>query len=228
MEKYYHAIDWSDAAHVQKFIAVAESVLADLDARQIAYAESTPYVEAERGKLLSALESDGWTIVSGKLVSASGLTHLGEISTAVAHLDAPELHRQLERMRASVDTDPGLTLGTAKELVETACKTILDERGRAFDSEWDVGRLVKEAREALSLLPSDIPDEAKGAAAMKKVVSSLGSLAQGLAELRNLYGTGHGRSGKRKGIQARHARLASGSAAALATFLLETHWEKAK
>ena len=97
-----------------------------------------------------------------------------------------------------------------------------------FDTEWDVGRLVKEAREVLNLLPSDIPDAAKGAAAMKKVVSSLGSLAQGLAELRNLYGTGHGRSGQRKGIQARHARLASGAAAALATFLLETHWEKAK
>ncbi|MEO6863875.1 MAG: abortive infection family protein [Gemmatimonadaceae bacterium] len=85
---------------------------------------------------------------------------------------------------------------------------------------------MKETREALKLLPSDIPEEAKDAEAMKRLLGSLGAVAQGLAELRNLYGTGHGRSGKRRGIEPRHARLASGAAAALVTFLLETHWER--
>lgn len=50
---------------------------------------------------------------------------------------------------------------------------------------------------------------------------------QGMAELRNLYGTGHGPSAKtNRGIQPRHARLATGVAATLASFLFETHLER--
>lgn len=61
---------------------------------------------------------------------------------------------------------------------------------------------------------------------MRRLLGNLGNVAQGLAELRNLYGTGHGRTGSAKGLSARHARLAVGSAGTLATFLLETHEER--
>lgn len=122
-----------------------------------------------------------------------------------------------------METDPGLAIGTAKELVETVCKTILTERGVAVESGWDMPRLVKETRQALTLLPPDVDDSAKGADAVKRVLSNLGSIVSGLAELRNLYGTGHGKHGKAKGVQPRHARLAVGAAAALSTFLFETH-----
>lgn len=33
-------------------------------------------------------------------------------------------------MRESVDEDPALAVGTAKELIETVCKTIMEERGK--------------------------------------------------------------------------------------------------
>ena len=45
-------------------------------------------------------------------------------------------------------------------------------------------------------------------------------------ELRNLYGTGHGRDGRFIGLKPRHAKLAVGAAATLGTFLLETHLER--
>lgn len=128
-----------------------------------------------------------------------------------------------ERMRAAVDDDPALAIGTAKELLETTCKTILHEREVEIDPAWDIARLVKEARAALELLPEDVPDSARGAQVAKRLLSNLGSIAQGLAELRNLYGTGHGRHGRGGGPGPRHARLAVGAAAALATFLFETH-----
>lgn len=54
---------------------------------------------------------------------------------------------------------------------------------------------------------------------------NLATLVQGSAELRNAYGTGHGRSrahAKRR-LTPRHARLAVGSAATLGVFLYETH-----
>jgi hypothetical protein len=46
-----------------------------------------------------------------------------------------------------------------------------------------------------------------------------------LAELRGLYGTGHGKDGKTQGVKPRHAKLAVGAAATLTTFLFETHKE---
>jgi len=47
--------------------------------------------------------------------------------------------------------------------------------------------------------------------------------AGGIAELRNHYGSGHGREPTAKGLQPRHTRLAVGAAATLVTFLFETH-----
>ena len=46
-----------------------------------------------------------------------------------------------------------------------------------------------------------------------------------LAELRNLYGTGHGKDGKAQLLMPRHAKLAVGAATTLATILFETHKE---
>ncbi len=43
-----------------------------------------------------------------------------------------------------------------------------------------------------------------------------------LTELRNLYGTGHGKENKRKGLSERHAKLAVGAGITLSTFLLDT------
>lgn len=226
VEQYYHTMDFSLAADAYKFLAVVEGVMAELDAIERESPPNADYAAAERTRILSALARDGWVFDSPRFASKVSASHLVEIAASTAQLDAPELHRQLERMRASVESDPALTLGTAKELVETACKTILEEQGRVPESGWDIGRLLKETREVLGLLPADIPDSAKGCDAIKRLLSNLGSVVQGLGELRNLYGTGHGRSGKRRGIEPRHARLASGAAAALVTFLLETHWER--
>jgi hypothetical protein len=72
-------------------------------------------------------------------------------------------------------------------------------------------------------VPEDIPESAKGADAIKRLLGNLGQVSQGIAELRNLYGTGHGKDGTFRGLGPRHARLAVGAATTLATFLFETH-----
>jgi len=60
---------------------------------------------------------------------------------------------------------------------------------------------------------------------VKRVLNNLATVVQGLAEIRGLYGTGHGKEGRAKGVQSRHARLAVGAASALVTFLFQTHLE---
>jgi hypothetical protein len=56
-------------------------------------------------------------------------------------------------------------------------------------------------------------------------LSNLATIVQGVAELRGLYGTGHGKDGKARGLQPRHARLAVGAASSLVTFAFQTHIE---
>ncbi len=52
-----------------------------------------------------------------------------------------------------------------------------------------------------------------------------GTIGNNLAELRELYGTGHGKHGSSTGLKTRHAKLAIGAAATFAVFLFETHKE---
>jgi hypothetical protein len=55
-------------------------------------------------------------------------------------------------------------------------------------------------------------------------LAQLITLEVGTAELRNAYGTGHGRSGSTvSGLHPRHARLVVGASATLASFLYETY-----
>lgn len=76
-------------------------------------------------------------------------------------------------------------------------------------------------------MPTSIDDATKGAEIVRKSLRQLGSLAGTLGELRNLYGSGHGRDGKWRGVAPRHARLAVGAAIPIADFIAETYLERA-
>lgn len=126
-------------------------------------------------------------------------------------------------MEAAVLNDPGLAIGTAKELLETCCKTILHERGLTASGNEDLPHLVKRTVKELKLTPNDIPDKAKAVETIRVLLSNLATITNGIAELRNKYGTGHGREASSKGLRPRHAKLAVGAASTLAVFLVETH-----
>ncbi len=141
------------------------------------------------------------------------------------HLNANQLAEQIRRLEASVESDPSLAIGTAKELIETCCKTILAERGQSVVGTPGVSALTKQTLKELKLVPEGIPDAARGADIIKRLLSNLGTIGNGLAELRGLYGTGHGKHGRATGLSSRHARLAVGAASAFVVFLFETHAE---
>lgn len=227
VEQYYHTLDltnWSDA---QKLLRVFESVLASLEGEH----DPHRWVDANAPKRISEslqkwLKRDGFVYRDGRLVALGDVAVTPKLSETARAFDAHYLHTQIERMQAAIESDPRLAIGTAKELVETTCKTILSERGKSFDPTMDVMDLVKQTRKELQLAPDDVPDSAKAADTIRRLLSNLTTVVQCLSELRNPYGTGHGPHGKAKGLQPRHARLAVGAAASLAMFLFETHSER--
>jgi 23S rRNA pseudoU1915 N3-methylase RlmH len=158
----------------------------------------------------------------------SGGSHVQALKQQASTFDAPHLARSIARLEKSIDSDPELAIGSAKELVETCCKTILSKRGVEIPASDDLQKLAKATFTCLDLLPDGVDKQRRGEDAIKQVLRSFSSTVQGLAELRNLYGTGHGKHGKSASVQARHARLAVGAAATLATFLFETHSYKSE
>jgi hypothetical protein len=150
---------------------------------------------------------------------------LASLKQTAVTFNAAHLAAQIRRMESSVQSDPPLAIGTAKELIETCCKTILAERGKPIAGTPDIPALTKETLKALKLVPEDISEATRGHEVIKRLLSNLGTIGNGLAELRGLYGTGHGKHGRAVGLKPRHAKLAVGAATVLATFLFETHME---
>jgi hypothetical protein len=183
------------------------------------------------------LARDGWELaeserISGRPCYAAQRIHSGVVRSvrrarAVADvLDAAWMRGEITRLEQAVERDPSLAIGTAKELVETCCKTILSRRGKDVPKGIDLPKLVKETAAELQLVADGVSQTAKGAESIKLVLRSLGTITQGLAELRGLYGTGHGRDGGYRGLSPRHARLAVASAVAFVDFVTETYRER--
>ncbi|OFZ71311.1 MAG: hypothetical protein A2451_10190 [Bdellovibrionales bacterium RIFOXYC2_FULL_39_8] len=154
----------------------------------------------------------------------SGKVNLTNIKTTVTSFNLKYIENQIRRIENSIDSDPDLAIGTSKELVESCCKTILAERAVHFDDKSDdLPKLVKLTLKELNLIPDSIQDSVKGADIIKRILSNLSSVLQGIGELRNKYGTGHGKQGSAKGLNPRHARLVAGATATIVHFIFETH-----
>ena len=136
------------------------------------------------------------------------------------------MQKEIERLENAVERDPALAIGTAKDLVETCCKSILSKRGVEVSRKADLPELTKLLAKELKLVPEGISDEAKGSETIRLILRNLAALTQYLAELRGLYGSGHGRDGKHRGLEPRHARLAVGAAVAFIDFVTDTHHQR--
>lgn len=155
----------------------------------------------------------------------AGNINLTPLKETIVVFDAKHLAEQIRRIEQSINSDPSLAIGTAKELIEACCKTILAERGKTISGCPDIPTLTKETLKELKLIPDGVPEAARGKDVIKRLLQNLGTIGNNLAELRGLYGTGHGMHGKTEGLGSRHAKLAVGAASTLATFLFDTHKE---
>ncbi len=177
-------------------------------------------------EIVEASQMSGRPVYAARLRISGPLPSVRSARTLATEFNAEYLTTQVTRLEASIPYDPELAIGTAKELVETCCKTILHECGKPASKDLDLPQLVKQTCRELGLAPEDVSDHAKAADVIKRLLSNLATVTQGIAELWNRYGTGHGRDATALGLGPRHAKLAAGAATTLVTFLFETHRER--
>jgi hypothetical protein len=137
--------------------------------------------------------------------------------------DHSALQDHLKAIEDTVDKDPAAAITSAKDLVETTYKLILDNRGVAYGRRDDLPSLYKKVAVELKLDKESVPSSAPASEAAHKVLNSLTASVHGLAEMRNQLGRGHGRTAPSPALE-RHARLAFNAAVALTEFLFDT-WQ---
>jgi putative component of toxin-antitoxin plasmid stabilization module len=137
--------------------------------------------------------------------------------------DATVIQTHLSRIQRSLPGDLEQAIGSTIELIESTAKLVLDDRSVAYSKNDDVTVLIHRAQEALGLSPAKAPTIGPdGGASIKRILGGASSVAIGVAELRNQYGTGHGQGRPRTGLGQRHAHLAVNAAFMWCQLMLET------
>jgi hypothetical protein len=153
------------------------------------------------------------------------LSALEQVKDIAEKLNSEYLQKEIVRMDNAIEKDPELAIGTAKEFVETVCKTILNERKKTFKADEDLPKLVymtiEEVRPICASESGKKTDEL-----IRKMLGNMLSLTQYIAELRNLHGTGHGKDMHVVTIEPRHASLAVNAATTLVLFLYQSYEKK--
>lgn len=232
---YYNGLNWEDPVDVRRFLDALQPILREADRVHKLEVESRsrPWMtnaadqkpEHPLASLLDELRRCGYEWNGKFVVGTTVSARLADAKAFAEACDLTHLGEHIQRIERAIDNDPAQAIGSAKELAETVAKTILSKRKIPFSPSSDLLELGKLTFKALKQLPDDVPDKAKGADTIKRMLSNLGSVVQGVAELRGLYGTGHGKDGKVKGLLPRHARLVVGAASTLSYYWLETDKE---
>jgi hypothetical protein len=116
-------------------------------------------------------------------------------------------------------TDPEGAITSARTLLESVCKHILDEEQVSYDDKDDIPKLYRKTAEKLNIAPSQHTEEV-----FKMILGGCTAVVEGLGTLRNRLSDAHGKGKIAAKPQPRHAELAVNLSGALTQFVLST-WD---
>jgi hypothetical protein len=162
-------------------------------------------------RLRLALSRTGWYLTdAGQLRAFAGV----DLNTG----GRKALDEQVARLRAST-ADAALLIGTAKELLESVAKYVLEETEMPYSPKLDFAGLWYLARERLGIHPKQVDPDIEGFEAVRSIHQSTWAIAEQVNALRNLQGTGHGRT-LPTGITEELAMLVVREACSVAEYIL--------
>jgi len=137
-------------------------------------------------------------------------------------LQSEPMKNEIDAIETSIRKNPAHALGLTKDMLEGYCKTVLTMMGKNLGKSPRPVRLVDRLLKEIQLVSDQISNVERGAALIEKMLKDQLSIARTLDELRNKYGSGHGRGADHVGIEPRHAHLALASVTAFISFVTET------
>jgi hypothetical protein len=164
------------------------------------YSERKEYLWNEFAPLLNYLEN--------KIVSP--------INTAIS-FDEAHIHNEWQKALERKESDPEGAITSARTLLESVLKYILDEQAILYKEGIDLPELYKEVSKSLNLAPEQHQEQI-----FKQILSGTHSVVNGLGALRNKLGDAHGKSKSNVKPKERHSELAVNLAGSVSIFLIKT------
>jgi hypothetical protein len=90
------------------------------------------------------------------------------------------IEEQVKALELAVVQNTGLAFDLAKTLIESACKTVISERGGSFDKDDDVPKLFKAATLAVPFLPVPLASDSAARKSLVQTLSGLNTAVQGV------------------------------------------------
>ena len=173
------------------------------------YDERREFIWKEFSKVLNYLET-----TQNSLVNES-------VSSTLVKFNQDYINLEWKKAMERKSTDPEAAITTARTLIETTCKFILDDLKVEFEDDLELPKLYKITADKLNLAPDHHTEQI-----FKQILSGCQSVINGLGALRNKLSDSHGKKTISVKPHPRHAELAVNLAGTMTTFLLETYQQK--
>lgn len=186
------------------------------------------YLGADSFEIVKTDEISGMPIYAGRQKTIGQAQLVAKKVEIKKYLNTAYVNGKINTMTDAIHKNTDLAIGTAKELLETTCKSILRQKGEVINPDWALPQLLKATTNSLDFSPKEASDPDKAEKAIKQILSGIASIVQGVGELRNGYGTGHGKDADFKGLENKYAKLLVGVVSEIAILYLVTNGESAE
>ena len=143
----------------------------------------------------------------------------------IAEFSDTYLSQQIAKMEIEVSEDPTAAIGLAKNLIESCCKTILDNSHVKRNQSWDMPTLFSKTCKSITFVPDNVTSKKEAVESVNTILEHLKDLVSAIAKLRNYFGNGHGKAATYIGLETHHARFAVNSSITIVRFLWDCYKE---
>lgn len=152
---------------------------------------------------------------TGRITKNGNGVNLSTVKSLAEKFDVEYVLKECNRIEKEAQTDPEDAITSAKAMVESTLKHILDSEGEQFNNNEPLRALYKKVSNIMNLSPGGHNENT-----FRTILSGMINVINGLDEIRNEYGDAHGKSKKNYKPETRHAFLAINAARTITEFLL--------
>lgn len=170
-----------------------------------------------RERITKILAKNGLSYAEGQILGGTRVAGpTRTLESMLRERDLPSVEKEFTRALEHVEKAPDTAVTAACAIIEAFCRIYIEDNGLTMPAKQDLGGLWKEVRKDLRLDGLEVADDD-----VRKILSGLGSIADGVAAFRTHAGSAHGKGRKPFNLEPRHARLAVHSAQTLVVYLVE-------
>ncbi len=197
-------------------LEVLGGVLQEFMDRDVDEIQSGTVAEGQ-SRIRRALAKNGLSYqLNGRVLRASASPSTLTLADLLRAGNYSAVEAEFNRALASVESDPATGITAASSLIESLCKCYIEDRGLALPPKQTIRELWRVVRDDLGLSPKSVTD-----ADLRKILTGLASIVEGVGALRTHTGSAHGRAPNTPPVSSREARLGIHSAHTLAVYIME-------